>query len=223
MSRDYGEIMEPIKQQFRIHYKKEEELRYTANLDIHLIWERFFRRAGIPLAYTKGFHPQPRINQALPLPLGMLSDCELIDFWTESAESISFDSIQDKIVQTFQPGINIVTITELIGKQKSLQSQVCSVKYSAQQFYTDGNESPPKEVHDILGEKSILRTRRNKEYNLRPLIIELEKNQTGEGLLYSMHLLAKPGQSGRPDEVLSALGHDPNHFRITRTEILLQE
>ena len=215
--------MEPIKQQFRIHYKKEEELRYTANLDVHLIWERFFRRAGIPLAYSKGFHPQPRINQALPLPLGMLSDFELLDFWIETTETISFESIQNRIVDTHQPGINIIRIVELHGKQKSLQSLVSSVKYSAVQFYKEESDGKPTTITDLLSEESIIRFRRNKEYDLKPLILELSDGSTAEGFSYAMHLMAKPGQSGRPDEVLSALGHDPNHFRITRTEILLSE
>lgn len=223
MPRDCGELMEPIKQHFRITYKKGEALRYTANLDVHKIWERYFRRVRIHLAYSKGFHPQPRINQALPLPLGMLSDFELLEFWTESAESQNLDRIQSLFDTIKQPGIEIFNFEEIEAKQKSLQSLVQSVKYTAKQFYDDGNQNDPTSITDLLGQESIIRVRRKKEYDLKPLILELTVKNETDGILYSMHLIALPGQSGRPDEVLLALGHDPNHFRIVRTQIILSE
>lgn len=46
----------------RIHYAKTEGLRYTSNLDMQKVWERALRRAGLPLYYSQGFHPQPRIQ-----------------------------------------------------------------------------------------------------------------------------------------------------------------
>ena len=45
-------------------------MRFTGHLDLHRAWERTFRRAHLPLAYTQGFHPQPRIQLAGALPLG---------------------------------------------------------------------------------------------------------------------------------------------------------
>ncbi|MBA4384294.1 MAG: hypothetical protein C0410_06130, partial [Anaerolinea sp.] len=53
-------------QRIRIHYFKGEDLQYIGNLDLHKVWERTFRRAQIKLAYSQGFHPQPRMHQACP-------------------------------------------------------------------------------------------------------------------------------------------------------------
>jgi radical SAM-linked protein len=214
--------MEPIKQHFRITYKKGEELRYTATLDMHKIWERYFRRANIPLAYSKGFHPQPRINQAMPLPLGMLSEFEYLDFWTEvENHSFPLSLVKSKLQQTFQPGIEVLNIMEITTKQKSLPSMVESVKYEAIQFFLPEGESKPKSITDFLSQEKITRIRRKKEYDLKPRILSLSSGKSNGQLQYKMHLTALPGFSGRPDEVLLALGHDPNHFRITRTEIAL--
>ncbi len=215
--------MESKKQHFRIMYKKTEALRYTANLDVHKIWERYFRRARIPLAYSQGFHPQPRINQALPLPLGMLSDCELLDFWTESSEPQNTKHLFNIFNSVFQPGVEILTVAEILSKQKSLQALVQSVKYTASQFYVENNHPVPMSLEDFLAQESIIRTRRKKEYDLKSMILELSQTNDNTGLTYSMHLTALPGLSGRPDEVLLALGHDPNHFRIIRTKIILAE
>ncbi len=66
----------------RIDYAKTTAMRYTSNLDVHKSWERTLRRARLPLAYSQGFHPQPRIHQASPLPLGLISQAEVIDVRT---------------------------------------------------------------------------------------------------------------------------------------------
>ena len=49
----------------RITFAKQGALRYIGNLDLHKIWERSIRRAKLPLAYSQGYHPQPKINLAV--------------------------------------------------------------------------------------------------------------------------------------------------------------
>ena len=79
---------------YRINYSKKEGMRYTSNLDVHKMWERTFRRAKLPLAYSQGFHPQPKIQQASPLPLGFLSDYEIVDFFkTRGQNSLVFQEL----------------------------------------------------------------------------------------------------------------------------------
>jgi radical SAM-linked protein len=54
-------------------------MRYTGHLDLHRAWERTFRRARLPLAYSQGFHPQPRLNLACALPLASPA---IVKSWT---------------------------------------------------------------------------------------------------------------------------------------------
>ena len=56
-------------------------MQFTGHLDLILTWERTFRRASLPLAYSEGFNPRPIINLAAPLPLGFISTAEIGDFW----------------------------------------------------------------------------------------------------------------------------------------------
>src|SRR3972149_1948092 len=72
------------RQRFRIRFAKSEAMRFTSHLDLHRPGERTFRRAGLPLAYSHGFNPQPKINIGAALPLGCLSQGDLIDVWLES-------------------------------------------------------------------------------------------------------------------------------------------
>jgi radical SAM-linked protein len=67
----------------RITFAKTEAMRFTGHLDLHRTWERCFRRARLPLAYTQGFNPHPRLNLAAALPLGFTSQGEMIDAWLE--------------------------------------------------------------------------------------------------------------------------------------------
>jgi radical SAM family uncharacterized protein/radical SAM-linked protein len=73
--------LEPIPpaQRFRLTYTKEGDLRWLGHLDLMRLWERACRRAGIPLAFTGGFRPTPRLSNANALSLGQISRGEVID------------------------------------------------------------------------------------------------------------------------------------------------
>jgi radical SAM-linked protein len=67
----------------RISFSKFGAMQYVGHLDLHKSWERTFRRSGLPLEYSQGFHPQPHLNLACALPVGFTSQCELLDAWLE--------------------------------------------------------------------------------------------------------------------------------------------
>src|SRR5512136_271004 len=67
----------------RITFSKNGALRYAGHLDLQTTWERTVRRAGLPLAYTHGFHPGPKIQIASALPLGFIGRAEIVDIWLD--------------------------------------------------------------------------------------------------------------------------------------------
>lgn len=206
-----------MKIQYRLTYKKNEPLRYTGNLDVHKIWERSFRRSKLPLAYSEGFHPQPRIQQASPLPLGFLSEYELLDFYL--TEDLDPADLKTSIQQKIPLGFEILTIEKIERKEPALQVQVQAVEY--QVYFLDPiQEDVLKEkIARLLNQHNIIRTRRKKEYDLRPLInqLELVTSETVPHLM--MNLKSQEGATGRPEEVLAELGFDLQDIRIIRTMI----
>ncbi len=56
-------------------------MRFTGHLDLQQTWFRVFRRAGIQLEYSQGFHQQPKLQLASALPLGYISSGEVLDGW----------------------------------------------------------------------------------------------------------------------------------------------
>jgi radical SAM-linked protein len=198
----------------RIYYAKTEPLRYTGNLDIHRIWERTLRRARLPIAYSQGFHPQPRLNQACPLPLGITSLAEMIDVWLDVDEMPA--DIAATIAAAAPPGIEIQSVELAELNAPALQTQTVSTVYTATLKIDIPAEDLTARISETLAATELLRKRRGKSYDLRQLIEALHLE---EGRRLVMQLAAREGATGRPEEVLDQLGLQPHDARLERTAL----
>ena len=200
----------------RLTFSKGGTLRYTGHLDLHRIWERSFRRAGLPLAYSQGFHPKPKLQLAAALPLGFSARAELLDFWTTT--DIELQSIPVALKPAMPPGLEILDIQAVDDRAPALQTEVLSAEY---QVIIRGNRDPgllAQRVSNLLEAETIPRERRGKSYDLRPLIERLQI--TGEDEM-RLRLAARPGATGRPEEVLAALEIPLEDARIERVRLIL--
>jgi len=205
-------------QRIRLIYSKGEELRYTGNLDMQKVWERTFRRANLHLAYSQGFHPQPRIHQACPLPLGFTSSGEILDFWLDFDETIP--QIQEKLEKALQPGISIKEYQSIPLDSKPLQTLVISAAYDIQ-IEEDALPVDFRErIERLMQSPQCMRERRGKKYDLLPLIESLQVIQSDQAILHIV-LTARPAATGRPEEVLDALGIPLQDTVISRTALIL--
>ena len=197
----------------RITFSKQGALRYTGHLDLHKLWERAARRAELPLAYSQGFHPQPRMNFAAALPLGFSSLCEVLDMRLE--HEIALDGLSERLNQTLPSGIQVLGIEAVDERAPALQTQVASAEYEVQMIESNFGPEVKRRIESVMAAESIFRTRREKEYDLRPLIEEL--SLVDDKIV--MRLAAREGATGRPEEVLSELGIAFEETRIERTKL----
>ena len=205
----------------RLTFTKQGALRYTGHLDLHKIIERSIRRAKLPLAYSQGFHPQPKLNLAAALPLGFSSRAEVMDIWLKEDIQDMPAALNDHV----PPGLTILQANPVDDWAPSLQSQVIAAEYEVEITEASFARSSkpvegsglPEKIASVLESESIPRVRRKKVYDLRPLIEEL--TLTGEYQL-SMRLTAKEGATGRPEEVLDVMGVPREDTRIERIRIL---
>jgi radical SAM-linked protein len=207
-------------QRIRLVYSKGDELKFTGNLDMMKVWERTFRRAGLKVAYSQGFHPQPKIHQALPLPLGFTSQNDLLDFWLDSTESLT--EVRIKLTRALQPGITVQEYRLVPPELKPLQTLVASASYLVQ---LDAEVIPADlaaRIENLLHQGECLRERRGKQYDLRPLIETLHTTSDDPTGIF-MTLAARPAATGRPEEVLDALGIAMQDIEILRTGMILSE
>jgi radical SAM-linked protein len=205
----------------RITFTKQGALRYTGHLDLHNLLERAARRAALPLAYSQGFHPTPKIQIACALPLGFSSRAEIMDIWLTVDSEVS--RLRDSLQAALPRDIQILTIESVDERAPALQTQVIAAEYEAtlpDEFAADLTSR----LSAVMDAESLPRERRGKPYDLRPLIESLEAapaEGSGKMRLF-MRLSARAGATGRPEEVLSALGIPPETVRVERTRLIFQ-
>jgi radical SAM-linked protein len=217
---------QPTLKRIRLHYRRGEELRYVAHLDMQQVWERTLRRARLPVAYSQGFSPRPRLHLASALPLGFLSRCEIMDVWLlclPEAEALAPEEVGAKAQAAAPPGLAIYLAEEASLAAPALQTQVISAEYLAEALDDVSHEQLLTAVENLLALQSLVRERRGKQYDLRPLVESLEVHTDGEIPVLWMRLTARESATGRPEELMSALGFDPADFRITRLSLVLDD
>jgi len=200
----------------RVTFSKQGALRYTGHLDLHKMLERSIRRAKLPLAYSQGYHPQPKLNLAAALPLGFASRAEVMDMWL----SEDIENVVSALQSNVPPGLTILGSKTVDDREPSLQSQVIAVEYQVEITEVDTGAGLTEKIASVFEAESIPRVRRKKEYDLRPLIEELTLSD--EDHIF-MRLTAREGATGRPEEVLDVIGIPLEDTRIERTRLLFKE
>ena len=214
----------------RITFAKQGALRYTGHLDLHKLWERTARRAELPLAYSQGFHPQPKMNIAAALPLGFSSRCEVMDMRLQS--DILLEGLREKLQNTLPTGIQVLNVECVDDREPALQTQVELAEYEVTLKEPLDRSELERRIASVLEADSLPRERRGKNYDLRPLIEELGIMESGSSLPVQeqapelqkifMRLKAQEGATGRPEEVLDTLGIPFEETRIERTKLIFK-
>ena len=205
----------------RLTYAKGPSLRFTGHLDMQRLWERLLRRSGLPIRYSQGYNPRARLNLASALPLGVISEAEMLDFWMN--EPIPAETVRQRLAETSPPGLDIQKVESVSLQEKALQEQMSASEYRIS-FYDPQPEGPLTEkVAALLAADQLSRVRRKKSYDLRPLILALivtcaEDDEIGLWI----RLNAEPGATGRPDEVLEELGFANTDYLACRTGLILK-
>lgn len=219
-------MQSPVIQRIRIKFGKIGPTRFIGHLDLARTWERALNRAKIPMAYTQGFNRRPRMQFASALQLGVTSECEYIDLFLQ--EVVDADAVKKRLIEKMAPGV-VVYSAEVVGlKGKALPTlpTVASFRVELTHVGLDSAELQQR-VNTLLAQSEILREKRGrknkgKQYNLRPLIVDLSIKPESNPAQMTMTLTASEGKTGRPDELLSALEIDPFDTRIHRTNLILK-
>jgi len=207
-------------QRLRFCFSKFGPTRYIGHLDLARTLERALRRASVPVAYSQGFNPRPRLQLAAALPLGYTSEYELADIWLMTA--VPPGDAREQIMSRMAPGIVVQCVWEVPLGEASLQSLTHSASYQARLPAAADSAALSDRLQAIMMAERLVRERRGKEYDLRPLILSSQLETIPDGRLrLDMELLLQPALSGRPDELLEELGLDPLEAHIHRTHIRL--
>ncbi len=210
---------------FRLRFAKTEALKYISHLDLARTWERVFRRAELPVAYSKGFNPRPRFQIAAALPVGVMGRAEYLDVWLNVP--LNCEDVLSRLHPALPTGLKVLEVEEVELRAPALQSQVREADYRAVVRSREPLEAVRARVEVLLHASTVLRKRHHKgklrAYDLRPLVrcVTVESGQAGE-LVLSMRLQASPSGAGRPDAVLEVLGLSLVSHRVERTKLYFE-
>jgi radical SAM-linked protein len=201
----------------RVKFAKTEPMRYTSHLDLYRAWDRLLRRAGMQLVFSQGYNPRPKLQLAAPLPLGITSRAEIVDFWLSDGPG-DIAQLKSILIAAQPPGIEFLTVEFVEPSSPPLQKKVSAAEYRVDVL--DPFPHPDQKIDSLLQSETLIRQRRGKSYDLRPLILALSfESKDSEFIL--MRLNAQEGSTGRPEEVLLALDIPPENTRIERTNLII--
>jgi radical SAM-linked protein len=213
----------PIVQRLRLTFGKMGNLKYTSNLDIAKVWERVLRRADLPIQYTQGFNARPRIQIAIALPLGITSECELLD--VALRERIDFDDLPERIMAVSPAGLYVYDIQEVALYENALETEIESAEYRITFVDPIDTETLRERVENIMSQERIMKVERNRRgkksaYDLRPLIHDLRVDEAG--ILWA-HVATGTRGNVRTDLLLSELGMDDVLVHVHRTKLHIRD
>jgi radical SAM-linked protein len=206
----------------RLRFTKLGKIRFLGHRDVARVWERALRRAEVPVVYSEGFTPRPRVHFGLALSTGHESLGEYIDV-DVADDAFAWDGLSAKLSPLLPDGIDCVAAAPIDRRGPSLQEAVTSCEWQIDVVGLD-ESAARAEVERLAGatEVMVARTRKGRESvdDVRPGILALEVTgpvvgPMGEGVRLRTELATQP-RGVRPGELLAAVSPDAVEARVLR-------
>ena len=201
----------------RIRFAKVADLRLIGHHDLVTALERLFRRMGLGLAMSQGFHPRPKMSFPLALGLGIAASDEVFDL--ELVEPPDPAELLASLRREAPPGLEFLSV-ELLAPQAS-KARVQTVEYEFP-LPSERSVSAAARADELMRASAypIPRAGRDQPIDLRATLVEL--GVVGETVRMRMRVVHEA--AARPQEVIEALGLgdllDEGCY-LTRTEVRL--
>ncbi len=219
-----GTIETMAQQRFRVRFRKAERVRYISHLDVLRSWERSIRRAGLPLTYSQGFTPHPKIAFASPLPLGFVGEDEIMDVTLDDrVPPLEFE--QRLAAQTTEDLALISAIEVPAGgppPQAMLQWSEYEVGVTGVAISHVVAEIETFMARDTF-EWTEERNDKTRTYDLRAGVATLVANPSVDVVHLSMRLQSDQQMTTRPEQVVAALFPGAAAGVYRRTGLVLED
>ena len=179
---------------------------YISHLDLMRLFQRAFKRAGLNLTHTQGFTPRPSVSIALPLSVGVESECELLDFELYG-ESVPNEIIRDKLNACLVEGVRVKEVYDDGRKIKHLSYLRCALTLEY-----DGGVQPgtADAIRDLFARESILLEKKGKngvtQQDIIPMIHSLEIRE-GEREIFLEAVICCQNPTLNPAQLVAAISH----------------
>lgn len=210
-------------QRIRVWFRKGERVRYISHLDVLRSWERSLRRADLPLSYSQGFTPHPKLAFASPLPLGFTSEAEVMDVTLD--ERVPLPEFSKRLAEQTTEDLAVLRVEEVPMNEPPPQAAMLWADYRLALPVEPGEATTALEVFlasDSLPWKEE-RGERMREYDLRRACAWVRCRAVDGGAELEMRLQSDQALTARPEALVAALFPGHTAALITRTNIVLNE
>jgi radical SAM-linked protein len=205
-----------VQHRVRIRFSKQGDLRLISHRDLLRTFERLFRRAGIEVCLSEGFHPKPRMNFASPLALGTSGLDEVLE--VDLAQPFEPLELLEVLNRHSVPGLNFHAAQPLDHTRKAQAALLCyRVALSPEEV-----DRVASAAGDLMASTTcvVIREPEARAVDIRPLVADLSVQDSS--LL--MTLLVSDQMGVRPRDVLEKLGLSDLESAgfVTRTAVELK-
>ena len=202
----------------RVRFSKTGKVRFTSHRDVARIWERALRRVALPVAYSEGFSPRPKLSYGLALPTGYESAGEYLDVELdrERVEELELGQVLgaglesdlgQRLNRVLPEGIRVQAIAPVERGGESLQQAVIACTWEIE-LAGAGSGEVEAWASGILAADEILleRERKGKKVidDVRPLVHALDVVERGGDAVWVIAVLGTQPRALRPTELLEA-------------------
>ncbi len=208
----------------RFRFEKRGKVRFISHRDVARAFDRAVRARRLPVAFSQGFSPRPRMSFGLALPVGAESDAEYLDVAFD--EPVDLGEVPEEMTSALPEGMPVTGAAALVERAPALQQSVSAVEYTLDVVDGRGNHAVAEELAVSIDafvrrrEVPIERTRKGRRRvdDIRPAVRGVAIAATAEGGALVDLEVSTSAPSARPDEVVAALrdGWETAHIRRTK-------
>lgn len=208
----------------RLLFEKKGNAVWISHLDLMRLFQRAFKRAGLPLIHTQGFNPRPSVSIALPLSVGVESACELLDFDLDGV-SVSCEEIRCRLNQALVDGIKVLEVYSGGQKIRDIAFLKCNVFMEYDNIIA---ENAVAKIQDLFSREEVLVCKKSKsgitQQNIIPMIQAITVNQADDATLMLQAYICCQNPSLNPMQLPTAIERylpelTPGFSRCERIEI----
>ncbi|MEP7016701.1 MAG: TIGR03936 family radical SAM-associated protein [Actinomycetota bacterium] len=195
----------PAVQKLRVRYAKRGRLRFSSTRDFQRALERALRRAAVPMAFSAGFHPHPKISYANAAPTGTASEAEYFEI--SVTQRVDPARVLAALDQALPQGLDILEVVEAVpgALADRLQASDWVMEFRGMPL-----EDLVRATEELLARERVEVTRVMKNgprtFDVRSAVVSMDASPSGNGTCAILRVVVRHTTPAvRPDDVLSAL------------------
>lgn len=209
----------------RLLFEKTGSAVWMSHLDLMRVFQRAFKRAGLPLKHTQGYNPRPSVSIALPLSVGIDSVCELLDFDLDGLD-VPCEEITERLNAALISGVRVHKTYRDGRKLRDLALLDCAIVLEYDKGVPAGARNA---LHELFSRQSLVVAKKTKngmqDQDIIPMIRKLVVEETDDGVLELQARICCQNPTLNPTQIVSAISvylpqYIPDFTKCSRLEIL---